>query len=326
MHFTKQFASSINRSDYLHLLPQWNKDTAIDAQLYNDTIQTDYPCFPPREGPQNDNRYPTIIYLETAYINLHYETYYTFIHHICSCAIEKDPYWRINNKVTIPHFYVGPEVMLTRGFERILQEYNTTTCGPIFVGAPNEDPHLTIVTTSYPNDFEPGHVRGYHKLINNPKYIFICHEDAPPSLEENATNVFFLTPHHSRYIIPSFFPPTLVQRHSKSIRQQHPEKPPIFLVLGGFNNKYRRNVNSLVYPLKALRHKNFTVRFLGGSSNSASNKGLTEMLRNKFPEDDYQKIELLPRLDTDEFMVRVSEADVILPLVESSNFYHEKGY
>ena len=89
--------------------------------------------------------------------------------------------------------------------------------------------------------------------------------------------------------------------------------------------RYRRNIDSLVHPLSAHRNVNFTVRFLGGASHSAKNERLLQILRDNFPRD-YHKMELLPRTDTDEFMRRVAEADVILPLVESGNFYHEDGY
>lgn len=319
------FYESIDSSLSDSLMPQWSKDGKKQTDLLlNDTIiKTDYPCFPPRHHHLlHQKETPTVIYLETAYINLHYETYYSFIHQICSCDKEKDSHWTINTH-TIPHFYVGPEDMLTVGFESILQEYNTTTCGPIYFGKPN-NPDLTIVTTSYPNDFDPSDKHQYHKLINDPRYIFICHEDAP--FLEQTTNVFFLTPLHNRYIIPSFFPPTLVQKHSKSLHQLDRNKPPIFLVLGSFNNKFKRNVDLLRSPLKFYKDVNFTIRFLGGGSAAQTNEILMEKLRTKFP-DDYHKIEFLPRTDTEEFLIRVSESDVILPLVDASAFYHEdNGY
>jgi hypothetical protein len=311
-------------SENLHEL---NNNTTTYEKIfdYSTTTKTYYPCFPSRQ--QYSHQHPqssttTIIYLDTAHVNLHYETYYTFIHHLCTCNAKKDPHWIISSN-KIPQFYIGPDEMLTVGFEKVLEEYNTTTCGPLFFGKPPTNPHLTIMTTSYPAHFEPTHQKQYHKLINDPRYIFICHEDAPQL--ENVTNVFFLTPRHNRYIIPSFFPPTIVKRHSRSIHQQHPEEPPIFLVMGSFNNIYRRNLNSLQYPLKVHRDRKFTVRFLGGSSASASNEYLAQLLRDKFPDDD-NKIQLLPRMDTYDFMVSVAEADVILPLVEGGNFHADKGY
>mmetsp|Transcript_5700 Transcript_5700/g.12354 ORF Transcript_5700/g.12354 Transcript_5700/m.12354 type:complete len:447 (-) Transcript_5700:217-1557(-) len=352
MHTTKiaeSFIAPENDSFSIMPLQSMNEDTTKKKE-----------CFPRghhnhnlrlQQHQNNHENNITIIYLETAYVNMHYETYYSFINEICSCNKEKDPYWTINTK-TIPHFYIGPLDMLTPSFEQILTEYNTTTsCGPIHFGTPppqnNNNPHLTIVTTSYPNDFEPDHERQYHKLINDTRYIFICHEDAPTSLEVSAMNVFFLTPLHKRYIVPSFFPPTIVQRHSKSIRQQAQQllqqqqqqqhgpanstttatKSPIFLVIGSFNNRYRRNVDSLIYPVSAHRDKNFTIRFLGGGSSDASNDALAALLRNKFPKVDYDaKIQLLPRTDSREFMMRVGESDVILPLVDEGSFYHPKGY
>ncbi|KAL7549459.1 hypothetical protein ACHAWF_012726 [Thalassiosira exigua] len=253
---------------------------------------------------------------------MHYETFYTFIHQICSCSDEKDPRWSIDTR-EIPHFYIGPWEMLTVGFEDVLREYNTTTCGPLFFGKPPVEPSLTIVTTAYPTNFAIDDPKQYHKLIGDPRYIFICHEDAP--FLENATNVFFLTPRHNRYVVPSFFPPSIVRRHSKSLRERHPGRPPLFLVMGGWNNRYRRNVPSLLEPLRIHRDKNFTVRFLGGTSGSASNEHLTKLLQSNFPEDN-DKVELLLRTDTDDFMVRAAEADVILPLVDSGNFFDSSGY
>jgi len=323
IHFTKLLDTADGYWGSILVLQQSTSMVKDTDDFYNAT-KSGHSCFPSRKrNSQYQKDEATIIYLETAHVNLHYETFYSFIHTICNCNNDKDSHWSINTN-TIPHFYVGPDYMLTVGFERVLREYNATTCGPIYFGTPEVDPHLTIVTTSYPSDFQPGHKRQYHNLINDPRYIFICHEDAP-LLEENATNVFFLTPRHNRYIVPSFFPPAFVQRHSKSIRQRHPEKPPMFLVLGSFNNAYRRNIHSLVYPLKHYRDVNFTIRFLGGASASATNDVLTKILHDNFPKDSH-KIEFLPRVDTDEFMVCVSEADVVLPLVEGGNFYHEKGY
>ena len=135
----------------------------------------------------------------------------------------------------MPIFYIGPAdyltvgfervlLYLTVGFERVLQEYNTTTCGPIYFGKPpnnshKKEPDLTIVTTLYPNDFYyydssteklKKVAMIYQHLLNNPKYIFIRHEDAPVLEGEYATNVYFLTPLHNRYIVPSYFPPTIV--------------------------------------------------------------------------------------------------------------------
>mmetsp|Transcript_9039 Transcript_9039/g.22064 ORF Transcript_9039/g.22064 Transcript_9039/m.22064 type:complete len:474 (+) Transcript_9039:301-1722(+) len=308
-----------------------NFATATDA---SNTTKIDYPCFPPRQNENlqhTQDQTTTVVYLETAYVNLHYETFYSFIHQICSCNNEKDSPWKINTDTT-PHFYVGPDEMLTIGFENVLREYNTTTCGPIFFGTPKIS-HLTIVTTSYPSEFGPGGpIEKFYNRINDPRYIFICHEDAQsyPFLEDNATNVFFLTPLHRRYIIPSVFPPSIVQRHSKNLQQQqgHSEEtsPPLFLVLGDFNSIYRRNVWSLQYPLEEHRDKNFTIRFLGGASGSISNEVLLRNIYDKFPKEDHGKIELLPRTDTDEFFRRVSEADVILPLVDEGNFYHQNGY
>lgn len=332
MKATNYFFGNVGGLDDSLMIPQQSNNGMVSVKdSHSDgALKKYYPCFPPRPAmqsqPQRKDENHTIVYLETGYVNLHYEIFYTFIHQICSCLDEKDSQWTINTD-TFPHFYVGHPDMLTMGFERVLQEYNTTTCGPIFFGVPS-NPHLTIVTTSYPDNFRPDHQLQYHTLLNDPRYIFICHEDAP--FLENTTNVFFLTPRHNRYVIPSFFPPSIVQQHSRSIAQQHPKKPPIFLVIGSFENPYRRSVTSLTSCFTMYRHFNFTVRFLGGGSSGmggASNEKLAEKLRDTFPEDYDTKIELLTRTDTDEFMRHVAESDVILPLVEGQNFFNEeKGY
>lgn len=83
----------------------------------------------------------------------------------------------------------------------------------------------------------------YLGLTNNSNYIFICHEE-DLFLEENATNVYFLTPRHKRHILPSYFPPTYTTAQVES-RGQANHKPPIFLVLGAFFDYDKRNVPSL---------------------------------------------------------------------------------
>ena len=336
-----------------HVERKAKQSTAIGdttkKNIDNDTkADNDYPCFPTRQhnlelqtdgsskNSNSQNHTIFTIYLETAHVNMHYEIYYSFINKICSCEMNKDRYWTIPTG-KIPHFYVGPEYMLTVGFERVLREFNdTTSCGPIFFGEPT-NPDLTIVTTAYPSNFDTssGNKKQYQPLINDPRYIFICHEDTP-FLEENATNVFFLTPLHKRYIIPSFFPPAIVQRLTSESAQQTKHKQhhkgkrlPIFLVLGSFRSNYRRNVGSLASAASYHRNKNFTLRFLGGASEpNIRNEMLEQGLREKFPHpEDYAKVELLPRTDTDEFMQRVAESDVILPLVDQQQFYrYNNGY
>mmetsp|Transcript_15573 Transcript_15573/g.32942 ORF Transcript_15573/g.32942 Transcript_15573/m.32942 type:complete len:479 (+) Transcript_15573:169-1605(+) len=336
-----------------HPILQWknNATVAAAAEDYDDselvvrddtTLTTDYPCFPHR-GQQrqrtdtnndtiNASTTTTIVYLETAFFDLHSEIYYSLIHHLCSCKPDKDKHWKIDTS-TIPHFYIGPMKFLSQGFLRILEEYNTTTCGPIFLGTPPryDDPDLTIVTTSYPKHFNPENrlpkVKNFKK-INDPKYIFICHEEGPPSLEENATNVFWLTPRHERYVVPSFFPPAIVQRLStKNMeyqQQSDKQRPPIFLVMGDFRNAMKRNILSLQHTLLPHRNKNFTIRFMGGGSKPNS-KNIHNELHSLFGDFD-SKFQVVTNASIEEFMVGVSEVDVILPLVDQSNFHHFKGY
>jgi len=338
-----------------HPILQWENNTtiaaAVAAEDYDDSEvvvhddtspTTDYPCFPPR-GRQRQRTHTnndttitastttTIAYLETAFFDLHSEIYYSLIHHLCSCKPDKDEHWKLDTS-TIPHFYIGPMKWLTPGFIRILEEYNTTTCGPIFLGTPRDPPDLTIVTTSYPDNFNPENrlpkVKNFKK-INDPKYIFICHEEAPLSLEENATNVFWLTPRHERYVVPSFFPPAIVQRLSKKnmALQQQPsnKRPPIFLVMGDFQRAMKRNILSLQHTLLPHRNKNFTVRFMGGGNNPNSTNIHNE-LRSLFGDFYDNKFQVVTKAGIEEFMISVSEVDVILPLVDASNFHHEKGY
>ena len=187
---------------------------------------------------------------------MHSETYYSFIYRLCSCDIKKENNWKLSNEST-PHFYIGPADMMLHDFKKVLSEYNTTTCGPIFFGEPPE-PDLTIITTSYADSFkDPATIA----KLNDPKHLFICHNDAPHLEGDNASSVFWLTPHHSRYVVPSYFPPTMVQRS----RLHHPNNgQPIFLIIGNFNDVRKRNVNSLKTALEVHRNKNFAVQFLDG--------------------------------------------------------------
>ena len=268
-------------------------------------------CLLPRHLQTHDTNH-TVVYIEMAWFDLHSETFYSFIREICSCNTDKDPRWTVD---AIPHFYIGPEGFMSPGLKEILIEYNDTTCGPIFFGIPGKKPNLTIVTTSYPGNFvsDEGDNQ-YRRLINDTRYIFICHEDSP-SIEEDAANVFFLTPRHKRFILPSYFPPTKAQVH----RRRQPEQPPIFLVLGAFLDSSKRNVPSLKHPLEKYHDLSFRLRFLGGAAD-ATNETMLQKLKDIFP-NNFDKIELFPKPATDEFMARVAEADVVMPLVDDEIFY-----
>jgi hypothetical protein len=199
--------------------------------------------------------------------------------------------------------------------KKILQEYNRTTCGPIyFTSEKPEATDLTIVTTSYPKNFEDD--PNYLGLINNSSYIFICHEE-DLFLEENATNVYFLTPHHKRNILPSFFPPSYTTQVESRSQLNH--KPPLFLVLGAFYDFDKRNVPSLLHPLEKYQNYSFQVQFLGGEKGTDSL--MVQKLYDTFPINTKDKIEISDSPDTLEFMTQVAEADVILPLVDSEVFY-----
>ena len=285
---------------------------------------SDSPCFPHRR--EGHIRNGTVVYLETAYVNLHYETFYSFIHELCRCDHTKDRVWTLPTN-SVPSFYVGPSHYLTHGFEKVLAKYNETTCGPIYLGTPESRPDLTVVTTTYPNNFEEG--SKYWQLRNDPRYIFICHEDGGERLEANASSVYFLTPKHTNHLVPDYFPPSIVlssiERKRSEVMNSTVLDPPIFLVLGGFNQKKKRNVMSLVNAMRTHRDKDFVVRFMGGSSSGASNESMTSLLVETFG-DDYNKIELIPRVEADEFMDQVGRVDAILPLVDEGIYHWDQGY
>jgi len=217
----------------------------------------------------------------------------------------------------VPHFYVGPEKYISDGFEKVLTEFNKTTCGPIIIGKPTKIADLTITTTTYGGQYTEGFPNNVLKKLNHTNLIFICHETANGVEGVHSKNVFWLTPRHSRYIVPTFFPPTIVE---KSIERLHrnPNKVPIFLVLGSFDSD-KRNVASLKAALEAHRDRQFIVRFLGGQSAKSDNETLANFVNDSFP-DDPSKIQLMPNLDTFTFMTRVGEVNAVLPLVDETNF------
>ena len=67
-------------------------------------------------------------------------------------------------------------------------------------------------------------------------------------------------------------------------------------------------------------NRTFTVRFLGGGAAHTSSNDLHEYVNKTF-ETSSDKIELFPNLDNYEFMKAVGSTDVILPLVDETNFY-----
>ena len=219
----------------------------------------------------------------------------------------------------VPLFYVGPTDFISDGFKKVLTEFNRTSCGPIFVGSPTKPADLTIITTSYAMSFndENDGDGNYLGMVNDTSKIFICHESVPTVEGDHAKNVFWLTPRHSRYIVPTFFPPTIVEKSKERLRR-NPNKVPIFLVLGSFDSD-KRNVASLQAALKAHRGRKFIVRFLGGQSAKSKNESLVKFVNDSFP-DDSSKIQLMPNFDTFTFMSQVGEVDAVLPLVDETNF------
>ena len=68
----------------------------------------DYSCYQSREQWNYDNTTEEkaaviktynnpIVYIELAWNNLHCETFYSFIHEVCSCETNKDSAWTITN-------------------------------------------------------------------------------------------------------------------------------------------------------------------------------------------------------------------------------------
>lgn len=72
--------------------------------------------------------------------------------------------------------------------------------------------------------------------------------------------------------------------------------------------------------MDVLQNRTLTVRFLGGQSDRSSADKL-QVFVNTSLKASREKIELLPNLDSYEFMKAVGHVDVILPLVDETNFY-----
>lgn len=294
------------------------KISITNVELVLPELEYDYSCYTPAMTVAANNN--TIVYLILPYYDMHSETIYSYIHKLCSCNRGKDDIWTLNTAASTPHFYIGPKLYVNTGFRRVLAEFNNTSCGPIFIDKPPVEPHLTIFTTTYcdhlldeQNSISNGYYKKFGSKVNDTKYIFICHDNCPHA--EWAPNVYFLTPRHNRYIVPSFFPPTIVGR---SKRRKNKSPPLVFLVLGDFMDGGKRNINSLKKAIGASRDYNFTVRFLGGDKRNSTRS--ENLLRKVFPSD-YDKIDLIPGpVDTYDFMEHVSGVDVVLPLVDKAIF------
>ena len=204
---------------------------------------TRYPCFEHKNDDGNSGvKNITVVYVQTVWYSMHAETFYSFIDQLCSCDPTKDSQWTLPLG-SVPHFYVGPHELPS--LKSVFAELNKTSCGPIFFGTPST-PDLTVVTTMYKDSFN----ENYKKELRDPSKIFICHDDAPALEGDNVTNVYWLTPRHSRYVVPKFSPPTIVH-HSKKLLDENANKPPVFLVMGSFTEGRKRNINSLKAAMKA---------------------------------------------------------------------------
>lgn len=285
----------------------------------------------------------TVIYLEYAFKDLHFEITYSIIHRFCSCSnddggsqsgdfIDKTEernsstrsrsLWSVNRKAP-PRFFLGPERHILSGTRRILREFNDTIapiCGPLFIGSPSElgetkEPDLTVVTTTYPiqlggdsKDPKQAH------LVNDERYLIICHEDA--RFLENATNVYFLTPLHRRYIVPEYFPPSFVDRSVPN------DEKFVFLVIGDISRRRinKRHMASLAYALDRYWYESdIRIRIMGNFFNITT---LNSILHGPRFGRHIHKIEVVRGPDSYDFLTNVSDAHAILPLVDGTNFVY----
>lgn len=277
-------------------------------------------CFPPRKTAESNPSYNvTTVYIEASFMDLHLETFYSFIDRLCSCSPSKPPIWTLNNE-NIPHFFIGPSYFLSPGARRILEKFNETTCGPIYIDTPTINPDLTVFTTTYTHNFLSGK-KLHLSYVNDPRYLLICHgntkvkpKDREAKMLENMTNVFFLTPHHDhqQYIVPSYFPPSFVD-----VGRPNSKKDLVFVVMGG-SARGKRNLASLVGAMDFYKDEHFSVRFLGKALNTTTFFG-TDFLGGAFAKH-RDKIEVVSHADAYDFMTNVSDSHVILPLVDETNF------
>lgn len=81
-----------------------------------------YPCIE-KENNQTDESDIFTIYIQTVWKSMHSETFYSFIHHLCSCNNTKDRLWTLP-KGSVPRFYVGPhELTYLQGvYEEVRRE------------------------------------------------------------------------------------------------------------------------------------------------------------------------------------------------------------
>jgi hypothetical protein len=178
-----------------------------------------YPCFANRYRHDTTERFYPVntsnivtIYIQTAWYYMHSKIFYTFIHQFCSCQKSKDKHW-ILSPHSVPHFYIGPHPL--SALASIYEELNKTNCGPIFLATPPTPPSINVITTAYKGSIPAVHP---FDMLNDNKTIFIFH-DIDDSLEgANASYVFWLTPRHSRFVVPKYFPPTIVEQTTQQSR------------------------------------------------------------------------------------------------------------
>ena len=216
---------------------------------------------------------------------------------------------------SIPHFYIGPHKL--PDLAPVYAELNKTNCGPIFLSKPPSSPTIHVITSV----LYPGKIPSQYpyEMLNDNKTIFIFHNTDDSMEGANASNVFWLTPRHSRFVVPKYFPPTIVEQTKKNLTE-HPNPAPTFLVMGSFTDWRKRNIRSFVNAMNNLQNRSFTVRFLGGAAAHTSTNDLQDFVNTKLKTSS-DKIELLPNLDNYGFMKAVGHVDVILPLVDETNFY-----
>ena len=243
---------------------------------------------------------PSTIYLEYAWEDMHSEIFYSLIREFCLDSEDKDSMWHIGARVT---FHLGPVNRMSPSLMNIWQKFNGTdpvACGPIRFGKPTgTDPDLTVLTTTYAKPtYTPDFIDQH---VNNSKFLLICHDDHPEM--EFAWNVFWLSPHHRRYLVPNYFPKFFSALRTKS-------STPVFLVLGKATPR-KRNVDSLREILNRYREEDYVIRIMG--------KQFPGFLGR------FDKVEYVELPDASSFVGNMSDVFAILPLVDETNFFATYG-
>jgi hypothetical protein len=117
-------------------LKQWTLSDFNEFAISNVTKKEDckshpsrYPCIE-KENNQTDESAIFTIYIQTVWKSMHSETFYSFIHHLCSCDDTKDRLWTLP-KGSVPRFYVGPHELTY--LQSVYEEVRRESCIVHFV-------------------------------------------------------------------------------------------------------------------------------------------------------------------------------------------------